>query len=71
MKAGRASVSAWEDYKKNIDLYFNTVKAIFSTIYREHSPLQTSLIVENPVRSLSAQHLLHLGDICKFYQKFE
>lgn len=47
-------------------MYFNLLRTIFSDLYRDHSPLSTDLKYDNAVRALAAQHLLHLGDICKF-----
>lgn len=47
------------------------MKDIFSNIYRDRKPLSSDLKCENAIRALSAQHLLHLGDLCKFKSKYE
>lgn len=68
---GVSSVSERENYKKQIDMYYEIVKSIFSSIYREQDPLKTPIQYENTIRALLAQHLMHLGDISKFYKKFQ
>ena len=52
-------------------MYFNLLKDIFSDIYRDKKPLSSDLVCENAVRALSSQHLLYLGDLCKFKSKYE
>ena len=52
-------------------MYFVLLKDIFSNIYRDQKPLSSDLKCENAVRALSAQHLLHLGDLCKFKSRLE
>jgi len=47
-------------------MYFDLLKNIFSDLYRERNPLASDLKCDNAIRSLSAQHLLHLGDLSKF-----
>jgi hypothetical protein len=52
-------------------MHFNQLKDIFSNIYRDRKPLSSDLKSDNATRALSAQHLLHLGDLCKFKSKYE
>ena len=69
LEGGKNSVSAWAEFIQVTNFYFDLIKGIFSDIYRERSPLQTDLKFDNHLRALAAQHLLHLGDLCKFKQK--
>lgn len=68
---GKHSVSARDEYFNTIELYFQVLKRIFSELYRDRNPLSTELKYENSVRALSAQHLLHLGDLCKMKAKHQ
>lgn len=70
-QTSKNSETAWDSLFKIIEFYFNILKDVFSDLYRDHNPLATDLKYENAVRSLSAQHLLHLGDLCKYRAKFE
>lgn len=54
-----------------MDLHFETLKSIFSNIYRDLAPLSSDLKFDNSLRALTAQHLLHLGDLSKFTQKLQ
>ena len=42
------------------------VKQCFGDIYSAYSPLETDLQFDNSIRSLASQHLVYLGDLCKF-----
>jgi hypothetical protein len=45
-------------------------KQAFSDIYRDQTPLETELTFNNAARSLAAQHLMYLGDMCKLIERF-
>lgn len=47
-------------------MFFTIIKRIFSDIYRDRAPLSTDLKYDNAVRALASQHLLYMGDICKY-----
>ena len=68
---GKHSVSARDEYFNTIEFYFSILKRIFSELYRDRNPLSTDLKFENSVRALAAQHLLHLGDLCKMKAKHQ
>ena len=69
--SGKNSVSAWDEFKSITEMYFVLLKDIFSNIYIDRKPLSSDLKCENAIRALSAQHLLHLGDLCKFKSRLE
>lgn len=69
-KSNGKSVQAWDDFQKVNEMHFETLKSIFINIYKDLNPLITDLKFENPLRALTAQHLLHLGDLSKYKTKY-
>ena len=52
-------------------MFFQVVKQAFSDIYQAFTPLETELKFDNCIRSLASQHLVFLGDLCKFKIKIQ
>ena len=48
------SVQAWTEFEKTTDMHFETLKNVFSSIYRDLNPLVTDLKFENSLRALTA-----------------
>jgi hypothetical protein len=67
---GKNSEIAWNEYLAITELYFTFLKSTFGDIYREKSPLTTELKFENAVRALTSHHLMYLGDLCKFKDRY-
>ena len=63
---GKESEKNWEELLATTEMYYEFLKGTFSDIYRDKNPLSTSLKFDNTTRNLTAQHLMYLGDLCKF-----
>ena len=53
-KSDGKSVQVWNEFKDVTELHFETLKSVFSNIYRDLAPLSSDLKFENSLRALTA-----------------